>query len=269
LKYYKASKEDPFVAVEITINNKAEAYTGDLHSIQYDHIPYIHYYATDKIHIVNKEVKTVGKHIGYITGAGDKLPASLQQMGYDVKYINEKDITASNLKQFDAVITGIRAYNVHEWLSEKYSILMNYVQNGGNLIVQYNTNNQVGSIKTNIGPYNFTISRTRVTEENATVNILLPANAAFNYPNKITAADFNNWIQERSTYHAEQLDSNYQALLGMHDVNEKESNGALIVAKYGKGNFVYAGIVFFRQLPAGVGGAYRLMANLIALPKEK
>lgn len=268
-KYYNASRGEPSVAVEVSINNKAEAYSGDLHSIQYDHIPYIHYYATDKLHVVNEEVKTAGKHIGYITGAGDKLPQSLQQMGYTVTLLSEKDIAPANLKQFDAIITGVRAYNVHAWLNEKYWVLMNYIKEGGNLIVQYNTNNQVGSVKSNIGPYNFTISRTRVTEENATVQMLLPDNAALNYPNKITAADFNNWIQERSTYHADKLDSHYQALLGMHDVNESESNGALITAKYGKGNFVYAGIVFFRQLPAGVGGAYRLMANLIALPKEK
>ena len=208
-----------------------------MHSIQYDHIPYIHYYATDKIHVVNEEVKTVGKHIGYIVGAGDKMPQSLQQMGYDVKFLNEKDITASSLKQFDAIITGVRAYNVHEWLSEKYDVLMNYIHDGGNLIVQYNTNNQIGSVKANIGPYNFTISRTRVTEENADVHILLPDNSALNYPNKITDADFKNWIQERSTYHAEQLDSHFEASLGMHDVNEPESNGALIMAKYGKGKF--------------------------------
>jgi LmbE family N-acetylglucosaminyl deacetylase len=268
-KYYKASKGQPSVAVEVNINNKPESYTGDLHSIQYDHIPYIHYYATDKIHVVNAEVKTVGKHIGYIAGAGDKLPESLQQMGYDVKFLNEKDVTPSNLKQFDAIITGVRAYNVHEWLNEKYSVLMNYIKDGGNLIVQYNTNNQIGSVRANIGPYNFNISRTRVTEENADVHILLPDNSALNYPNKITSADFNNWIQERSTYHAEQLDSHFEAPLGMHDVNEPESNGALVIAKYGKGNFVYAGIVFFRELPAGVDGAYRLMANLIALPQNK
>ncbi|HEY2725537.1 MAG TPA: PIG-L family deacetylase, partial [Parafilimonas sp.] len=268
-KFYNKSKGEPSVAVEVTINNKPESYNGDLHSIQYDHIPYIHYYATDKIHVVNDEVKTVGKHIGYIVGAGDKLPQSLQQMGYDVKFLNEKDVTAANLKQFDAIITGVRAYNVHEWLTEKYSVLMNYINNGGNLIVQYNTNNQFGSVKADIGPYNFTIGRTRVTEENADVHILLPNNSALNYPNKITDADFKNWIQERSTYHAEQLDTHYEAPLGMHDVNEPESNGALIIAKYGKGNFVYAGIVFFRELPAGVSGAYRLMANLIALPQNK
>ena len=268
-KYYNKSKGEPSVAAELSINNKPENYGNALRSIQYDHIPYIHYYAADKIHVVDEEVKTEGKHIGYINGAGDKLPQALQQMGYDVIFLNEKDVTTANLKQFDAIITGVRAYNVHEWLSEKYGVLMNYIQNGGNLIVQYNTNNQIGSVKANIGPYNFIIGRTRVTNENADVHILLPDHPALNYPNKITDADFKNWIQERSTYHAEQLDSNYKAPLGMHDANEPESNGALIISKYGKGNFVYAGIVFFRELPAGVPGAYRLMANLIALPKNK
>lgn len=269
LKYYNKSKGEPSVAVEVNINNKPEAYGGDLHIIQYDHIPYIHYYATDKIHVVKEEVKTVGKYIGYIAGAGDKLPTSLQQMGYDVKFLNEKDVTYNNLKQFDAIITGVRAYNVHEWLNEKYTTLMHYVQDGGNLIVQYNTNNQIGSVKANIGPYSFTIGRTRVTDENAAVHILLPESPVLNYPNKITDADFKGWVQERSTYHAEQLDAHFEAPFSMSDANEAESNGALIVSKYGKGNFVYAGIVFFRELPAGIGGAYRLMANLIALPQNK
>ncbi len=124
LKYYNRQKGEPSVAVEVNINNKPEAYNGDLHSIQYEHIPYIHYYATDKIHVVNEEVKTVGKRIGYIQGAGDKLPQSLQQMGYEVKMLSEKDVTPAGLKQFDAVITGVRAYNVYEWLNEKYSVLM-------------------------------------------------------------------------------------------------------------------------------------------------
>ncbi|MFT4156298.1 PIG-L family deacetylase [Parafilimonas sp.] len=268
-KYYSPKQGDPSVAVEVSMNNKPEAYSGDLHAVQYEHIPDVHYYATDKIHVVNEEVKTVGRRIGYIPGAGDKLPQGLRQMGYNVTLLSAKDVTPSNLKQFDAVITGVRAYNIYEWLNEKYSVLMNYVKDGGNLIVQYNTNNQNGAGRANIGPYNFIIGRTRVTEEVSPVHILLPNSPALNYPNKITSADFNNWIQERSTYHAEQLDEHYQAPLGMHDVNEPESNGSLIIARYGKGNFVYAGIVFFRQLPAGVGGAYRLMANLIALPKEK
>lgn len=267
--FYKKGKSDPVVAVKIKADDYTNAYSGDLHTIKYDHIPYIHYTATDEIKVITEEVKTIGKKIGYITGAGDKLPQALQQMGYDVKFLNEADVTNANLKQFDAIITGVRAYNVHEWLSEKYNVLMNYISNGGNMIVQYNTNNQIGSVKANIGPYNFTISRTRVTEENADVDFLLPNHSALNFPNKITKADFDNWIQERSTYQAEQMDSHFEALLGMHDINEPESNGSLVITKYGKGNFVYASLVFFRELPAGVAGAYKLMANLIALPKNK
>lgn len=267
--FYKNSTNEPFVAVNIKTNNYSGVYSSDLHTIEYEHIPYIHYSATDKIHVINDEVEMAGKKIGYIIGAGDKVPQALQQMGYDVTFLNEADVTGSELKQFDAIITGVRAYNVHEWLSGKYDVLMNYINSGGNLIVQYNTNNQVGAVKANIGPYNFTIGRTRVTEENANVDFLLPDNSALNYPNKITKADFNNWIQERSTYQADQLDTYFSAVLGMHDINEPESNGSLVIAKYGKGNFVYASLVFFRQLPAGVAGAYKLMANLIALPKNK
>jgi hypothetical protein len=268
-KFYKKDKGNPVVAVKVKANDYTNAYSGDLHTIKYEHIPFIHYTSTDEIKVIDDEVKTVGRRIGYITGAGDKVPQALQQMGYDVKILNENDITNANLKQFDAIITGVRAYNVHEWLTEKYDVLMKYIKNGGNLIVQYNTNNQIGSVKADIGPYNFTISRTRVTEENANVDFLLPNHPALNYPNKITKADFDNWIQERSTYQAEQMDSHFEALLGMHDVNEPESNGSLVIAKYGNGNFVYASLVFFRELPAGISGAYKLMANLIALPKNK
>ena len=267
-KYYNKSKGEPSISVEVNIKNKAENYSGDFHSIQYDHIPFIHYYATDKVHVINDELKTQGKLIGYINGAGDKVVQDLLQMGYTVKILDEKDVTYTNLKQFDAIITGVRAYNIHDWLTEKYSVLMDYINNGGNLIVQYNTNNQIGTVKAAIGPYDFTIGRTRVTEENAVVKILLPNDSALNSPNKISDADFKNWIQERSTYQAENFDIHFRALFSMHDVNEPESNGSLVIAKYGKGNFVYASLVFFRQLPAGVPGAYKLMANLIALPKN-
>ncbi len=266
---YKKEKGQPVIAVKLNAHNSSNTYTGNLHTIEYDHIPHIQYTATDKIKLIDEPIKTAGKKVGYIVGAGDKVPQDLQQMGYEVKLLNEADVTEANLKQFDAVITGVRAYNIHEWLNGKYDVLMRYIHDGGNLIVQYNTNNEVGSVDGNIGPYNFNIGRTRVTEENAAVHILLPDNIALNYPNKITNADFNNWIQERSTYQAEQMDNHFEALLGMHDVNEPESNGSLVIAKYGKGNFVYASLVFFRQLPAGVAGAYKLMANLIALPQNK
>jgi hypothetical protein len=182
--------------------------------------------------------------------------------------LKEADLNFNTLKQFDAVITGVRAYNVHEYLNNAYDDLLKYVQNGGNLILQYNTNTQIGPLRAKMLPYNFTISRARVTEENAPVIFLLPQHPALNHPNKITEQDFEGWVQERSIYMAEKADSNYQFILSMHDTGEPGHNGSLITAKYGKGNFVYTGLVFFRQLPAGVAGAYRLLANLVALPKN-
>ena len=234
-------------------------------TIRYDHIPNITYFKPAVQSILNLDVKIAGKNIGYITGAGDKVPQALEQMGYVVTRLGENDIYAANLQQFDAVITGVRAYNVNAFLTNKYNELMAYVQSGGNLIVQYNTNN--GTLP-RIGPYPFSISRVRITDETANVQVELPNHSLFNFPNKITSKDFEGWIQERSIYQAEQLDSNYAAPISMADAGEKPSNGSLILCKYGKGNFVYTGLVFFRELPAGVAGAYRLMANLLALPRR-
>ena len=219
--------------------------------------------------MVNAEIKTVGKKIGYITGPGDKVPDALSAMGYDVKFLNEASLNADNLRQFDAVIVGVRAYNIYEYLSSKNDILNGYIQSGGNVIVQYMKSAQWGSNSIKAGPYPFNVSSTRVTEENAKVDLLLPKHSVFNYPNKITEKDFEGWVQERSTYQADQSDEHYEKLISMNDEGEQKSNGSLIIAKYGKGNFAYVSLVLFRQLPAGVPGAYRLLANLIALPKNK
>ncbi|NCU05421.1 MAG: PIG-L family deacetylase, partial [Chitinophagaceae bacterium] len=232
-----------------------------LRKIEYDHIPTITYFPDAVTKIVSVDVKIVGKKIGYISGAGDFIPYSLQQLGYTVEFLKEEDVTAAKLKQYDAVVTGIRAYNVHPWLSNAYDALMNYVKAGGVLLVQYNTSNQIGPVKAKMSPYPFTISRNRVTEEGAKVNFLLPAHPLLNYPNKITEKDFEGWVQERSVYEADNIDANYTTLFGMSDEGEPQHNGSLIVADYGKGRFVYSALAFFRQLPAGVPGAYRLMAN--------
>ena len=257
-------------AIEIQLGNKKMTFPNFFKSIEYPHIPNMHYFFRDHVKFVNEEVKVVGKKIAYIPGSGDAIPDALIQMGFEVKQLSNADITSENLKQFDAIITGVRAYNLHEYLSNKYDVLMHYVEQGGNLIVQYVRNMQVGSNKAKVGPYAFAISTgSRVTEEEAPVHFLLPEHPVLNYPNKITDADFAGWVQERSTYQADQPDAHYEAPLGMHDQNEKESNGSLITAKYGKGNFAYVSLVLFRQLPAGVPGAYRLLANLIALPKNK
>ena len=241
-------------------------YNSYTKTIAYDHIPTITYFPKAKANLVNVDCKIEGKKIGYMIGAGDKVPDALLAMGYEVKFLTEADMTPIVLKQYDAIITGIRAYNLWEWLSNKNDILMDYVKNGGNVIVQYAKSNTVGSKSIKMGPYPFVVnSLSRVTEEDAPVHFLLPNSPLLNSPNKITDKDFEGWTQERSTYQAEQIDPHYDCVLGMKDSGDKaEGNGSLITTQYGKGRFIYLSLVLFRQLPAGVPGAYRLLANLIA-----
>jgi LmbE family N-acetylglucosaminyl deacetylase len=237
--------------------------------INYDHIPDIVYNYVDPVKIINLDLKTEGNYAGYIPGAGDKIPEALEQMGYKVVTLKESDITPNNLRQFDVIVTGVRAYNTNEWMANVYDALMQYVKEGGVLFTQYNTNNFISSVKSKIAPYPFTISRNRITDEEAKVNFLIPGHKALTYPNKITEKDFEGWIQERSIYNAENTDTAYKKILSMKDPGEKEQDGSLIIANYGKGRFVYTGLVFFRELPAGVPGAYRLFANLIANKRVK
>ena len=266
-----APGSDVSVAVNarLLFDNKGRKDTAlELKTISYDHIPRIDYFLPSVEKFVVADVKTAGHRIGYIEGAGDKVPQALQQMGYDVVLLKEKDITPGVLKQFDAVLAGVRAYDVHAWLTARHAILMDYVKDGGNLIVQYNRDN-LGSVNTNIGPYGFAVSNIRVTDEHAAVNFLQPDHPVLNYPNKITGKDFEGWIQERGIYFAGQTDPAYETVFSMHDPGEQEQKGSLVIANYGKGKFVYTGLVFFRELPAGVPGAYRLMANIIALNRKK
>jgi hypothetical protein len=239
-------------------------------SISYDHIPYITYFKEALLTVKKFDLKIVGKKIGYIVGAGDKVPEDLEQMGYDVTLLTDKELSRNNLHQFDAIITGVRAYNTDVWLNNYYDKLMKYVNEGGNLIVQYNTTNFVSSVPNKIGPYNFEIARTRITDENAEVKFLKPDHSVLHFPNEITQNDFKGWVQERSIYHDTKFDKDdFETIFSMHDPGENDDDGSLIIAKYGKGTFVYTGLVFFRELPAGVPGAYRLLANLIALNKQK
>ena len=237
-----------------------------MRSINYDHIPSIRYFYADAVKILNVDLKTYNKKIGYIVGAGDKVPEALEEMGYDVVLLTEKELARNNLQQYDAIITGVRAFNTNEWMNKYYDKLMKYVENGGNYIVQYSQGN---NIRGKMGPYNFVVSGKRITDENAAVTFLKPEHPVLNFPNKITQDDFKGWIQERSIYHADRLDSNFQTILRMNDPGETSDDGALVIAKYGKGYFTYTGLVFFRELPAGVPGAYRLLANIIALNRKK
>jgi LmbE family N-acetylglucosaminyl deacetylase len=236
-------------------------------TIFYEHIPRIDYFKQAKTTVVSVNLQTRGNRIGYIEGAGDKVPDALTAMGYTVIRLSENSVTTEGLQSLDAVITGVRAYDVHDWLSGKYEVLMDYIKKGGNLIVQYNRN--LGNDTTGIGPYPFGIANSRVTEEDAPVRFLQPAHPVLHFPNEITDKDFDGWIQERGIYFAQHIDPAYQSIFSMHDSGEPDQNGSLITGNYGKGNFTYTGLVFFRELPAGVPGAYRLFANLIALNQNK
>jgi LmbE family N-acetylglucosaminyl deacetylase len=240
----------------------------ELKTISYDHIPRIDYFLPSIGKFVAADVKTAGHRIGYIEGAGDKVPEALEEMGFEVVLLGERDINAANLSGFDAIITGVRAYDVHDWLAARHDVLMQYIDGGGELIVQYNRDN-LNRQSLKIGPYPFAVSNIRVTDEMAQVNFLTPEHPVLNFPNKITSKDFEGWVQERGIYFAGQADSAYKTVLSMKDPGEQEQKGSLLIADYGRGKFVYTGLVFFRELPAGVPGAYRLMANIIALNHKK
>jgi LmbE family N-acetylglucosaminyl deacetylase len=252
-------------------NESLPTNAGDIYrkTIQYDHIPTLNYFTRATTKIVPININTKKATVGYIDGAGDKLPEALAELGYQVVILKESDINKTNLAGLDAIVVGIRAYNMYEWITEKNDLINEYIQQGGSYIVQYLKSNQVGINKVKVGPYAFSVNGSRrVTQENVPVDFVLSNHPVLNTPNKISADDFANWVQERSTYQAENIDPHFEMPLSMHDANEPASNGSLLIAPYGKGNMVYASITLFRQLPAGNPGAYKLLANLVELPKH-
>lgn len=238
-----------------------ETYGKGFQQIAYEHIPVQTLFPAAEARLEQVDLKFAGKQIGYIAGAGDLIPESLKQVGYEVTML-DRNLLNGDLSRFDAIVTGVRLYNINEDVAAIQPRLLAYVKSGGTLIQQYNVNTP---LKINqIGPYPFSISRDRVTEEHAAVEFLKPAHSILNYPNKISQKDFEGWIQERGIYFASNLDAHYTTLLRMSDKSEQPSEGALIVADYGKGKYIYTGLVFYRELPAGVPGAYRLFVNLLS-----
>lgn len=237
-------------------------YHQGLKVVSYDHIPVQTLFPFAEAKVERVDLKFAGKKIGYIAGAGDLIPESLVQIGYQVTRLTEKEVINGDLSGYDAIITGVRLYNINEQAGLMQPKLMDYVKNGGVVLVQYNVNAPLKLA--DIGPYPFKLSRDRVTEEDAAVVFLAPGHAALNFPNKITSKDFDGWIQERGLYFATDVDPHYTQLLQMKDTGEESSKGSLLVADYGKGKFVYTSLAFFRELPAGVAGAYRLFVNLIS-----
>jgi LmbE family N-acetylglucosaminyl deacetylase len=254
--------------LQASLNIYGTTFTKSIKRIEYDHIPYQFILSDAEAALVTIDLKKSGTTIGYIPGAGDDVPACLKQIGYDVTILTDELLAKENLSKYNCIITGVRAYNTNERLQVHYTKLMEYVKNGGNLVVQYNTNTRIGPVVAQIGPYPFTISRDRVTDDNAEMRFVNSKHSVLNYPNVITQKDFEGWIQERGIYFAADIDKNYETVFSINDPGEKPSEGSLITAKYGKGNFVYTGLVFFRELPAGIPGAYRLFTNLISIPSN-
>jgi LmbE family N-acetylglucosaminyl deacetylase len=249
----------------VDVNGKS--FSMGIQQLKYDHIPNITLFPPSQANLIDVNLKIAGKKIGYIPGAGDLMPDALKQVGYDVHILSENEILHGDLSGYDAIVTGVRAYNVNPRLAIEQPKLLEYVKNGGNLVVQYNNNN--GLVTKQIGPYPFTPVNKRVTDEDAKVTVLDKQSPVLNYPNIITQDDFNGWTQERGLYFVGDIDPNYKAPLQMNDPNEAPNNGALIVGNYGEGRFVYTSLAFFRQLPAGVPGAYRLFVNLLSKPKNQ
>lgn len=236
-------------------------------NISYEHISKQQILKPAEAHFLNLDIKTGKERIAYIMGAGDEVPNSLRQMGYDVSIIKAENISKETLKNFDVVMTGIRAYNTIAALAFKQQILFDFVAEGHTMIVQYNTLDDF--VTKDIAPFSLKISRDRVTEEDAEVTFLDPKNPILNYPNKITAEDFKGWKQEQGLYYPNEWDKAFIPILSAHDKGEPDKKGALLVAKHGKGHYIYTGLSFFRELPEGVSGAFRLLANMIAIQPQK
>ncbi len=253
------------LTVEADLDGERNA--RSLEEISYPHIRRQVYFPDSRFKVVKLDIKTEGKRIGYIMGAGDEIPAALQNLGYEVTLLSDEMLENSDLSLLDAIITGVRAYNTRQGLGPANERLLRYVAQGGTLIVQYNVAFRQSAVP--IGPYPMTIGRDRVSVENAPVVFLLPEHPLLNFPNKITSRDFEGWIQERGLYFATQWDEKYETPISCHDPGEPDRKGGLLYARYGDGVFIYTAYAWFRQLPAGVPGAFRLFSNMMAAGKHK
>lgn len=257
-----------FVADGVTYNKKQVL-------IQYPHLPSLQYFAPATVTVMKGDIQAKIKKVGYIEGAGDFIPEFLRIAGVQVEVLKDGDFygntdasgsSQNKLSQYDAIVLGVRANNTEKKLGRWMPFLYSYVKEGGNLVMQYNTNQD--TTVDQLGMYNFSISNKRVTEENATVTFLNPNHKLLNFPNKITADDFKGWVQERGAYFPAQWDAAYEPLFEMHDTDEEPLKGSTLYAQYGKGNFIYTPLAFFRQLPAGNVGAARLFFNFLSAQKN-
>jgi LmbE family N-acetylglucosaminyl deacetylase len=278
---FNLTARDQTKVIEFTIQPKNGATTGEFKAeatvgahkisngklvIDYPHIPAQTLFPISKGRFIRVDLKKTGQNIGYIAGSGDAIPEALTQIGYKVKRLTDEDLVTQKLSTYDAILVGIRAYNTRPALKDLQEILFEYVEQGGTLVVQYQTLLDSGSPKP--GPYPFQISRKRVSVETAPVTILKPDHPLVNFPNKITQADFDGWIQERGLYFADQWDPKYETIFSSSDPKEEPQAGGTLYARYGKGVYIFTAYSWFRELPAGVPGAYRIFVNMISAGKE-
>ena len=252
--------EEAYIGVEASYNG--QTYDRGLQVLEYDHIPVQTIFPKSNTKVVRVDLKRKGQNIGYIMGSGDAIPQSLEQVGYHVTLLDPGSITKESIASYDAVIVGIRAFNTIERMSVAQPVLMEYVKAGGTVIAQYNT-----ITNATIGPYPFRLSRDRVAVEEAEVRILAPDHPIIDGPNKITTKDFEGWVQERGLYFPNEWDAKYTPILSSNDPGEPARNGGLLATEYGQGYFIYTGYSWFRELPAGVPGAYRIFTNMISVGK--
>ena len=248
------------LTAEAVVNGKV--HSRGLVRVDYPHIPPQTLFPPAEAKVLRLDVKAPQAPVGYVMGSGDEVPDALRQMGYTVTLLSDDELENGDLSRYAAIVTGIRAYNTRPRLKLAEARLVDYVEKGGTLVAQYNT---LGDLVTEqLGPYPFKISRDRVTVEEAPVKFLNPASSLLAFPNRLTAADFDGWVQERGLYFPGTWDPRYETVIETHDPGEGEKPGGLLFARHGKGAFVYTGYAFFRQLPAGVPGAYRLFVNLVS-----
>ena len=258
-------QSEGYIKPLIKINDKD--YNKSMVEINYDHIPKQSVLLASESKVVRLNLDKKGESIAYIKGAGDEVPKYLKQIGYEVTEITPENISINNLLEYDAVILGIRAYNTVPELKMKQEAILDYVKKGGNVIVQYNTSHSL-VVGDNLAPYELELSRDRITDENAKVTFVNETHEVLNYPNKITSEDFDGWVQERGLYFPNKWGKEFSPVISFQENGDKPMEGSLLVAKYGKGHYIYTGLSFFRELPAGVPGAYKLLTNMISIGKN-
>jgi len=258
----KGASERARLRVVVDSGGRSESWR--VRTVTHEHLPPLSVRQPSEATLVPVPLTTKVRRVGYIPGPGDRVAESLAAIGYEVTLLPEERLASEKLERFEAILVGVRAFNANPRLSLHRERLLRYVEGGGRLVVQYNTNSRVGPLTAFVGPYPLEIGRERVTDETAAMTPINPKEPLLSAPNRLGPADFEGWVQERGLYFASKWDEHYQPVFSMRDPGEEPLRGGLLVARHGKGTFIYTGIAFFRQLPAGVPGAYRLLANLLA-----